>query len=272
MQVVKRFSRGLVAAVAVAASLGVAAQDDHLDFGKIKVAQSKTAAGDRSLRRERYVKAEQEFHAAIAADATYPAAYAGLGSALVAQQRFGEAIEALREAEIRYVAWKRLLAISQMRNRKFLIDLRHAYRDQIGDLKDKLKADKAAHRTEDRAVVKLIQSLELEKMRIEVFRDNNDRIEPEDLGAIPAQVFYLEGISHLRLGQLDDGVALLEVTLLLDETHGLAHYNLAVAELGLGHPVQAKEHLDAAVTAGVTPPPAFVGDLERALAARGGTG
>ncbi len=247
------------------------AQQQELDFSKIKVAQSSTAKGDKALRADKLEAAEKHFRDAIAADQDYPPSYLGLGSALVAQQRFGEAIEVLRETEIRYVAWKRLLAMAQMRNRKLLIDMRQDTRDLIGDLKNRAKLTKA-YADPGSKLVKLIQRLEVDRMRIEVFRDVNDRIEPEDLGAIPAQVFYLEGISHLRLGQLDDGVALLEVTLLLDETHGLAHYNLAVAELALGHPVQAKEHLDAAVTAGVTPPPAFVADVERALGAQGGTG
>jgi tetratricopeptide (TPR) repeat protein len=67
------------------------------------------------------------------------------------------------------------------------------------------------------------------------------------------------------LGRRDEGVGFLELCLAINENHGLAHYNLSVALLGLGQAEEAKEHLTAAVEAGVEAHPAFVADLERAL-------
>ena len=94
-----------------------------------------------------------------------------------------------------------------------------------------------------------------------VFRE---RWQLEGFEAIPPQVFYLEGIAYLRSGRPDLGVDALKVCLLVDEDHGLAHYNLAVVLLGQGEVAESRAHLDAALAAGVVPHAQFVADLELA--------
>jgi len=248
---------------------GGAAAD--LDFGKVKVAERSTAAGDRFLRNDKYAQAEERFRSAIEAEPGYPPAHLGLGSALVAQQRFAEAIEALRDAERRYVAWKTLLETAKMRERKHTIDQQGIADDLLIDAKAKAKQSSGAVSEANPRLVRLIQRLQVEVGKLENVRDTIERIDAEDVAAIPAQVFYLEGISHLHLGQKEDGVEMLEVALMLDEGHALSHYNLAVAMFGAGELEAAQQHLDAAVAAGVTPPPAFVADVEKALTAQGRT-
>ncbi len=253
----------------VACCLGsmAVAQQQELDFSKIKVAQSSTAKGDKALRADKFEAAEKHFRDAIAADKDFPPSYLGLGSALVAQQRFPEAIEALQEAERRYVVWKSLLENAKMRHRELTLDRQQQTKDMLAETKTKAKLDRGfADKPE---VARLIQRLELDVMKLSATRDANERIDSEDVAAIPPQVFYLEGISHLRTGQRDDGIALLEIALLLDDTHALSHYNLAVALFSAGRVQEAKEHLDAAIAGGVQPPPAFVRDVDRALAAAG---
>ena len=90
----------------------------------------------------------------------------------------------------------------------------------------------------------------------------------EGFEAIPAQVFYLQGVSYLRTNQRSQGIDALETCLLVDSQHELAHYNLAVARFTVGDVDEARSHLDAAIARGVEPHANFVADLERALNSR----
>jgi hypothetical protein len=106
------------------------------------------------------------------------------------------------------------------------------------------------------------KSIETEQF---IFREQR---ELEGFQAIPAQVFYLEGISYLRTRQRTQGIEALEVCLLIDSHYELAHYNLAVARFTRGEFDLARSHLDAALLGGVEPDARFVADLDRALSSR----
>ncbi len=256
--------RALLAAALLLAPLAVRGAE-RLDFDRIEVARSATADGDRLLRASRFVKAEDRFRAAIAAADNYPPAYLGLGSALVGQGRFAEAVDVLHRAEGRYVTWKGYLEDAKIAHRRYTLDQKQEANDLLA--RARVAAALVNTQTEASAVLlRVIQHLEIEVMRLEGARRSGEQIDPGDIAAIPAQVFYLEGISQLRLGDREAGVEALEVALLLDESHPLASYNLAVALFVAGRYHEAKEHLAVAIAGGVEPPASFVRDLDRALA------
>jgi len=258
-----RGTRPALVAIVVFAALG-ASGEVTLDFGKLRVARGATAAGDRFLRNSEFEKAERRFHDALAAADEYPPAHLGLGSALVGQGRFAEAIEALQQAERRYVEWQGLLQNAKMTHRRVTLD----QKQQTDDLLIQARVAAALTNAAVQPVLqRVIQRLEVDSMRLELSRDRGEQIDPKVLAAIPSQVFYLQGISHLRLGQREAGVEALEVALVLDEDHALASYNLAVALFTGGRVQEAREYLDVAIAGGVEPPKQLLDDVERALAA-----
>lgn len=261
-----RSSRLAIAALLMLLAGFPARGDRDLNFEKLQVAKSATTSGDRLLRQGRFVRAEDRFRDAIAAAEEYPPAYLGLGSALVGQGRFDEAVEVLRQAERRYVDWQDLLQGAKMRHRGITLDKQLATEDLLIQAKAIAVLANAAVQP---AVLRVIQHLSAESIRLEGARERGEQIDPGVIAAIPAQVFYLEGISHLRRGQREAGVETLQVALLLDPEHALASYNLAVALFVGGRVREAKQHLDAALAGGIEPPEQFLDDVERALAAAG---
>lgn len=240
-----------------------------IDWDRLGIARSKTAHGDKLLKKGDFKRAEEMFRKAIAQEAQYPVAYLGLGAALVGQQRFPEALDALHESEDKYLAWRDRVQEAALTVRKMTAETQQALRDILPKLQ--AQAQSGSAEAQQRAMVSL-QRAYVAMNRAQSTGQISARIydHPEDLLHIPAQVFYLEGVSYLRMGYRDKGVELLEVCLLLDDKHALAHYNLAVALFTRGDLESSKTHLDAAVANGLEPPKQFVRDLNLALSTRTG--
>ncbi len=227
---------------------------------RYRLASAQVEKGDKMIEKGEHEKAEKLYRKAIDVDPSLPTAHLGLGAALVAQHRFDEALEALVEAEKRFVEWDALTARADLEQRQI------AFRDtqELEGL--------AGARTQGvtppgpgEGAPKRFDDLAGQRATTQQFLAA-ERWKLEEVQAIAPQVFYLEGIAYLRTQRMEQGMQALELCLALEPRHGLAHYNLAVALFGMGEAREAKPHLDAAVAAGVEPHPAFVADLERALA------
>ncbi len=221
-------------------------------------ARAKIAKGDKQLKKREFAPAEKHFRDAIAIEPSVPTAHLGLGAALVGQQRFAEALGVLEEAERRFVEWEQKIQIADLEMRQLSERQRQTAEDLAAAARAKSNPASVTARQQSRGQLN-VDRIETEEF---LFRD---RFEQEEFDAIPAQVFYLEGISFLRTQRRDQGIEALEICLLIEPEHGHAHYNLAVALFTRGEPAAAKEHLDAAIAAGVEPHPKFVADLEGAL-------
>ena len=228
------------------------------DKDRLTMARSKIAKGERMLKKREYAPAEKHFKSALEIEPRLPNAHLGLGAALVGQQRFEEALACLEEAEKRYVAWEQDVQIADLQMRQLSERQMQAATDLAAAARARSNPSSVTAPQQSRSEV-TTDRLKTEEF---VFRD---RFEQENFEAIPAQVFYLEGISYLRTNRRDQGIEALEICLLIDPGHALAHYNMAVAVFTRGEPAAAKEHLDAALAGGVEPHPQFVADLESAL-------
>lgn len=237
----------LVVALAVLAPVSSGAAKD-----RYTMAQTKANKGEKCLAKGENDRAEILFREAIEIEGSLPMPHLGLGAALVAQQRFEEALEVLAEAEQRYVDWENAEARLELERRQ------RAFREQQ-EYRDLAAARAPSTRTPSGLQQMRETHLESEKHLA------LDRWDLEQFSAISPQVFYLKGISLLRTNRPQDGIEALELCLVLDDRHGLAHYNLAVALLGFGRAAEAKTHLDAALATGVEPNRQFVSDLEAAL-------
>jgi len=228
-----------------------------LDKEVLAVVKAKLAKGEALLNQGEYAEAEPLFRSAVAAEPLVPTTYMGLGAALVGMQRFDEALVVLTEAERRFIEWEQMIGIAELQKRQLA-------ERQLLSLND-LAAAESIPGSETSSVgtprdLKRVNEDRISKEQF-LFRE---RRELEEIHAIPAQVFYLEGIAYLRTDQPFLGIEALEVCLLIDRDHGLAHYNLAVALFGQGEILEARDHLDAALVAGIEPHAQFVADLERA--------
>lgn len=250
-----RPSRAFAIAVAV---LLLAQSAAAVDKGRLTIARAKTTKGERLLHKQDYGRAERAFRAAIAVEPLWPPAYLGLGAALVAQQRFEEALDTLAEAESRFVAWEQELNLADLKKRQLTQQQMLELRTLAAEAETRVPSPTHVGPAPD-AIARAVENTILREQF--VFRE---RWQLEGFEAIPPQVFYLEGIAYLRTGRPDLGIDVLKVCLLVDGDHGLAHYNLAVAFLGQGEVAESREHLEAALAAGVAPHAQFVADLELA--------
>ncbi len=226
---------------------------------RLAVARASVEKGDKLMQKERYEAAEKAFRKAIDNEPTLPTAYHGLGRALVAQQRFAEAIEPLEEAKDRYVRWAQDEKSTEMEARQEAAARARAFQD----LKNTQKIRQSGAGTSPAADLTRMASTRIETEKY--LAGKNWKY--EDLEAVPADVFYLDGLARLRTGDKDAGIRELDTCLVLEPDHGLAHYNLAVALFTSGQVRPAKEHLDAAVAAGVDANPRFVADVDAAYKA-----
>ncbi len=251
-----------VAGVVVSIGLLLVGSATALEKTSLTRAQARLSKGEKALAKEDFAAAEKLFREALAIEPALPGSHLGLGAALVGQRRFDEALAALAEAETRYVRFEQELQQAELRAKQIADQEQDAYDDMQRARHAPPPAPGAASSGDGTRSVGDLTGDRLGTTQHLV----SDRWNMEEFRAIPAQVFYLEGVSHLRSGSRGEGVAALELALQLDPTHGLAHYNLAVALLGAGDPQRAQQHLDAALAAGVETHPQFVADLERALA------
>lgn len=229
--------------------LSLALPSAALDPNRIARAKAKVAKADKLLKKEKYERAEELFREAIAVEPVLPSSYLGLGAALVGQRRYEDALEVLDGAESRYAGLDKEIQLAQTKALNMV--------DNTERVVEHLKESYGVFQRGP-------LSMGLDKTVI-------GRWNVEELGAIPAQVFYLEGICHLRSDRLAEGIERLRLCLMLDEAHELAQYNLAVALFTTGQLAAAQRHLDAAVAAGAEPHPAFVADLKRAIAEQDST-
>ncbi len=224
---------------------------------KLKRAQAKLAKAQKLLTDGSFAQAEKEFRGAMKLRPELPGSYLGIGAALVGQKKFAEALPVLNEAEDKFVEYERKVQSAELQSQQWSgnresVGITHVTPSRPGQ--DFLR--KGTHRS----LVDLIQE------RLAAEPDlRPERWSIEELSVIPAQVFYFEGVAFLRSGDQTKGVRALRQCLLIDPGHGLAHYNLAVAEFMAGHVPQAKKHLDAAVAVGVKANPRFVSDVEAAV-------
>jgi tetratricopeptide (TPR) repeat protein len=175
------------------------------------------------------------------------------GAALVGQHRYPEALGVLDEAAELFVTWEDKLAEAELKQRQLALQQSQEFEDLTGNRPVNTNVAKnVEHRIESERIL------------------SRDYWKLEQLRLIPPQLFYLRGISYLRTSRREQGIEQLELCLELDDQHGLAHYNLAVARFLMGDPAGAKLHLDAAVAAGVEPQDRFVADLGAALEKTGG--
>jgi len=219
------------------------------------MAKSKTAKGDNSLADKDYKKAEELFREAIKIQPELPTPRLGLGAALVGQQRFDEALDALKQAESSFVAWADNAAAAELQQRQDAFRTRQEYETTVNTINPGgLNLESSAP-----------PSARAEVTRVEAQTIATGHWKLGDETKVPASLFHYRGVSHLRSGRRDEGIDSLRICLALDAEHGLANYNISVALLGLGQVKESKTHLDAAVKAGVYPHPMFVEDLDRAL-------
>lgn len=224
---------------------------------KLKRAQAKIAKGQRLLTKGSFSGAEKAFREAMKLRPDLPGAYVGVGAALVGEKKFAEALPVLHDAEAKFVEFERKVQSAQLQSQQYAgnresVGISHVETTHPG-------ADYSARGTH-RSLVDLIQ----ERLAADPGLKPK-RWSVEELAVIPAQVFYFEGVASLRSGDRAAGVRALRQCLLIDPNHGLANYNLAVAEFMAGQVKEAKGHLDAALAAGVKANPRFVSDVNAAL-------
>ena len=231
---------------------------------RLKLARTQTAKGDALVLKTEYAGAEKKYRTAIATEPLLPTAYLGLGKALIGQQRYEEALAALVEAEKRFVEWEQTIRIAEMQKQQLSERQLQSLRDIQAAVSDKSGVRSSAMPSAAKATPGQLTQEKIESEKF-LFRENRAL---EGFKAIPSQVFYLEGIAYLRTNRRALGIEALEVCLLINSGHQLAHYNLAVALFTRGDFAEAKTHLDAAVAAGVKPHKKFVADLAGALSSR----
>ncbi len=231
---------------------------------RLRLARTHTSKGDRLVKETEYAGAEKKYRGAIAIEPSLPTAYLGLGKALVGQQRYGEAIAALEEAEKRFVEWEQTIQIAELQKRQLSERQLQSVRDIQAAVSDRGSALAGNSPTSGQASPGQLTASKIESEQF-LFRENRRM---EGFEAIPSQVFYLEGISFLRTNRRALGIEALEICLTINSQHHLAHYNLAVALFTRGDLEEAKSHLDTAVAGGVEPHRGFMADLENALSSQ----
>jgi tetratricopeptide (TPR) repeat protein len=243
----------LASALVILWGLGTA---DGAGRNTYTLANAKASKAEKLLAKEDHAKAEKLFREAIEIEPSLPTAHLGLGAALVGLKRFEEAFEALQMAEEKYVSWDHSLAEAELQQRQEAFRASQEFETFLGTKNPGAATGAQATTGVTRNVANRLESEQHLTVR---------RWDLEEIQRIPPQVFYLEGVAQLRLGQPEKGIEALRICLALDPSHGLSHYNMAVALFGMGELQEAKTHLDAAVDAGVEPNPRFVADLEQAL-------
>ena len=223
------------------------------------MALAKTTKGEKALARGDNEKAEQLFQDSIELDAMIPRPHLGLAAALVGQKRFEEALDVLEVTKERYVGWDQVAARMELERKQQAAQENLEFATMVGTKNPGSASAPLADQAPSKSTQVTANRLESQEML------TRDRWNLEEIQRIPSQVYYLQGVSNLRLGRRDEGISALELCLAINEDHALAHYNLSVALLGLGQVEQAKIHLDAAQAGGIEAHPAFVADLERAL-------
>ena len=252
-----------VGSVALFLALGPTAEAIGKD--RLKLARSRIAKAEKLVEKTEFAGAEKLFRLAIETEPLVPTAYLGLGKALVGQHRYAEALAALEEAEQRYVEWEQAINLGDLQKRQVAAQQILEARDLQAIANDRAGPRNArGPQTGLASGQATVQRIQTEQF---IFRE---RWELEGFQAIPSQVFYLEGISYLRTNRRALGIEALEVCLLINSRHQLAHYNLAVALFTQGDFKEAKSHLDAAIEGGVEADDRFVADLESALASASG--
>jgi tetratricopeptide (TPR) repeat protein len=223
------------------------------------MAVAKTTKAEKALTKGDYERAEELFRDSIALDPMVPRPHLGLAAALVGQKRFEEALKVLEVAKEKYVGWDQVAAEMELERKQQAAQETLEFATFVGSKNPSTASAPLADQAPSKSSQVAAHRLESQNLL------TRDRWDLEEIQRIPSQAYYLQGVSNLRLGRRDEGIGALELCLAINEEHGLAHYNLSVALLGLGQVEEAKSHLDAAQATGVEAHPAFVADLEKAL-------
>ena len=221
-----------------------------LDSKGVARAQSQIGKGEKQLEKGNYDKAEQYFENAIEIQPELPMSYVDMAAVRIGQERFADALELLDQADRRYVEWQQLEQEMQLAGQQ-------SANTQARDMA--FMDDGGAGRITGGAQARSQRNNINDQKHLADNQWGGKENDPR-----PAQLFYLKGVAEVRLGHRDEGIAALQECLDRDPTHGLAHYNLAVALFGKGDIAGAKQHLEAAQEAGVQANPKFVEAVEAA--------
>jgi tetratricopeptide (TPR) repeat protein len=221
-------------------ALLMAAISGAVDSDAVARAAARVTKGDSALIKGNYGEAEKCYRKAVEFAPELPSAYLGLGAALVGQRRYGEALEALAEAEQRFIEYEKLLAESARLGIESMEDTER-------QLVNFMEAYGVFQRGPSNQI---LSKRQVEEMNI------------AGASSIPAHLYYLQGVAYLRTGDKVAGIDNLEHCLMIDGDHGLAHHNLAVALYSIGRYQEANSHLQQAIAAGVEPSPMLIADLE----------
>jgi tetratricopeptide (TPR) repeat protein len=221
--------------VLVAGLPAAAGESDGIARAKARVAKAEV-----QLQKGQYVEAEKMFNKAIEMEPTLPSAHLGLGAALVGQRRYDEALHALTEAERRYEEFDLL----QRESGRLAVAGMAETERQVETLKDTYGVFQRGPSNQQ------LTPAQVSRMNVPTG------------SSMPAHAFFLQGVALLRTDQMVEGIERLERCVSIDGNHGLAHHNLAVATYSMGRVDEAKSHLDAAIAAGVEPPPTLVAEIE----------
>ncbi len=224
----------------VAVGLLISGASWAVDSDAIARAGSRVVKGDAALQKSDFVTAETHYRKAVEFAPELPPAHLGLGAALVGQRRYAEALEALAEAERRYIEYDKLFAESGHR----AIDSMQETERQLENFKETYGVFQRGPKNQ------ILTQRQVVEMNV-----TND-------SPVPAHLFYLQGVALLRTGDKVSGIERLDRCLAIDGGHGLAHHNLAVALYSLGRYQEAARHLEQAIAAGVEPPAGLVAEIE----------
>ena len=190
------------------------------------MAVAKTTKGEKALGKGDNDRAEELFRDSIELAPMVPRPHLGLGAALVGQKRFEQALEVLEVAKGKYVAWDQKAAEMELERRQQVAQETLEFETFIGSKDGRGGARGSADRGPSPITHSVVHRLEAQNLL------TRDRWNLEEIQRIPSQVYYLQGVANLRLGRRDEGISALELCLAINESHGLAHYNVAVALLG----------------------------------------
>jgi tetratricopeptide (TPR) repeat protein len=211
-----------------------------IDSDAVARATARVSKGDAALTRGNYSEAEKHFRKATECAPEVPTAYLGLGAALVGQKRYVEALDALAKAEQRYIEYEQM---SQESGRRAI--------DSMQNTEEKLETFMGTYKVFQRGPSnQILSQRQVTEMNI------------TDASVIPAHLYYLQGVAFLRTDQKVGGIERLERCISINDNHGLAHYNLAVALYSLEHFPEAGRHIEAAIDAGIEPPPELIAEIE----------
>jgi len=209
-------------------------------------------AGEGYMARESFEEAVVEFRVATGLDPDFVLAHYSLGQALMALDRYGEALDAYTAAREAVVAGSHL-------NHKERAALERDRRDQINELQDSLQFVRSGKiKGTGGATTALETRIE---QQIELLQEAEQK-DAETGPRIPAELLLATGSAYFHLGQLEDAEREYRAAIRTNGSLGAAHNNLAVVCMLTGRYEEARTEIRAAEAAGFFVSPGLKDDLE----------